>query len=61
MKISGEAMERTHRWHYEGRENSAGCKDQPGSRRKEAKQSKWLTKEEEVVLLNKNKVRVQGI
>jgi len=37
MKISAEAMERTHRWHYGGRESSAGCKDYPRSRRNEAK------------------------
>lgn len=54
-------MERTHRWHYEGRESNAWCKDQPGSSRKEAQQSQWLTKEEEMGLLNKNKVRVQGM
>lgn len=37
----------------EGRESSTECQDYPGRRRKEGKQSKFLTKEE-LLLLNKN-------
>lgn len=45
----------------EGRKSSTECQDYPGRRRKRAKPSKFLTKEEKLVLLNKNEVRVQRI
>ena len=39
MKIGEEALERTQSCHYEGTESSAGCKDQPRNKIREAKTS----------------------